>query len=53
MPMTFFGMGNKGEYVYVCPQKKLTIIRLGFEYGFTPAAMSWPDMFYEFATQFK
>ena len=48
----FFGMGNKGEYVYICPQKKLTIIRLGFEYGFTPGAMSWPDMFYEFATDF-
>ena len=48
----FFGMGNKGEYVYICPQKKLIIIRLGFEYGFTPGSMSWPDMFYEFATQF-
>jgi len=48
----FFGMGNKGEYVYICPQKKLTIIRLGFEYGFTPGAMSWPQMFYEFATDF-
>ncbi|MFC0876162.1 serine hydrolase [Saccharicrinis sp. FJH2] len=49
----FFGMGNKGEYVYICPQKKLTIIRLGFEYGFTPASMSWPEMFYEFASDFK
>jgi len=48
----FFGMGNKGEYVYISPQKKLTIIRLGFEYGFTPGSLSWPDMFYEFATQF-
>ncbi|WP_461640145.1 serine hydrolase [Labilibaculum euxinus] len=48
----FFCMGNKGEYVYICPQKKLIIIRLGFEYGFTPGSMSWPDMFYEFATQF-
>ncbi|WP_273273268.1 serine hydrolase [Maribacter polysiphoniae] len=49
----FFAMGNKGEYVYICPQKKLTIIRLGFEYGFTPGAFSWPNMFYEFATDFK
>jgi CubicO group peptidase (beta-lactamase class C family) len=48
----FFGMGNKGEYVYVCPQKQLIMIRLGFEYGFTPGSLSWPDMFYEFATQF-
>ncbi len=49
----FFGMGNKGEYVYICPQKKLILIRLGFEYGFTPGSMSWPNMFYEFATDFK
>nr|WP_320000188.1 serine hydrolase [uncultured Draconibacterium sp.] len=49
----FFGMGNKGEYVYISPQKKLTIIRLGFEYGFTPASLSWPDMFYQFATDYK
>ena len=49
----FFGMGNKGEYVYISSQKKLTIIRLGFEYGFTPASLSWPDMFYQFATDYK
>ncbi|NQU51528.1 MAG: serine hydrolase [Bacteroidetes bacterium] len=49
----FFGLGNKGEYVYVCPQKKLTIIRLGFEYGFTPGPFSWPEMFFQFATDFK
>lgn len=46
----FFGLGNKGEYVYICPQKKLVIIRLGFEYGYTPGAFTWPDMFYQFAT---
>lgn len=50
----FFGMGNKGEYMYVCPQKKLVIIRLGFEYGLaTPAAFSWPDLFYQFASNFR
>ncbi|WP_162558717.1 serine hydrolase [Robertkochia solimangrovi] len=49
----FFAMGNKGEYVYICPQKRLIFIRLGFEYGFTPGSTSWPDMFYEFATEFK
>ncbi len=48
----FFGMGNKGEYVYICPQKKLIIIRLGFEYGFTPGSNTWPKMFYQFATLF-
>ncbi|MEI6190558.1 MAG: serine hydrolase [Chitinophagia bacterium] len=50
----FFGMGNKGEYVYVCPQKKLIIIRLGLEYGLTtPGAYSWPDLFYQYATDFR
>jgi len=49
----FFGLGNKGEYMYVCPQKKLIIIRLGFEYGFTPGAFSWTEMFYQFATDFN
>jgi CubicO group peptidase (beta-lactamase class C family) len=48
----FFGLGNKGEYLYICPQKKLIIIRLGFEYGFTPGPFSWPEMFYQFATSF-
>lgn len=49
----FFAMGNKGEYVYICPQKKLIFIRLGFEYGFTPGSMSWPELFYEFASEFE
>jgi CubicO group peptidase (beta-lactamase class C family) len=49
----FFGMGNKGEYVYICPQKELIIIRLGFEYGLpTPSSFSWPALFYQFATDF-
>jgi CubicO group peptidase (beta-lactamase class C family) len=50
----FFGLGNKGQYLYVCPQKKLVIIRLGFEYGLpSPGAYSWPDLFYQFATNFS
>jgi len=49
----FFGLGNKGQYLYVCPQKKLVIIRLGFEYGLpSPGAYSWPDLFYQFATNY-
>ena len=47
----FFAMGNKGEYIYICPKKKLVIIRLGFEYGmFTPSFQSWPELFYQFAS---
>lgn len=48
----FFGMGNKGQYVYICPEKHLIIIRLGFEYGFNPGANAWPSMFYQFASEF-
>jgi len=29
----FFALGNKGEYIYICPEKRLIIIRLGFEFG--------------------
>lgn len=43
----FFGMGNKGQYLYVCPQKNLIIIRNGITYGLP--SMRWPRIFYEFA----
>lgn len=50
----FFAMGNKGEYLYLIPSKKLIIIRLGFEYGmFTPSSLCWPELFYEFGTNFN
>ena len=50
----FFALGNKGEYLYIIPSKKIIIIRLGFEYGmFTPAPFSWPELFYEFGTIFN
>lgn len=49
----FFAIGNKGEYVYISPQKKLIIIRLGFEYGLVPGSLTWPEMFYQFASNFK
>lgn len=49
----FFAMGNKGEYIYISPSKKLVIIRLGFEYGmFTPSPNSWPELFYQFTTNY-
>ena len=50
----FLGLGNKGEYVYVSPRKKLIIIRLGLEYGLPrPSPFSWPALFYQFATDFR
>ena len=44
----FFGMGNKGQYIYVCPQKELIIVRNGIDYGIP--SMKWVDLFYNFAT---
>jgi len=47
----FFAMGNKGQYLYMIPSKKIVILRLGLEYGlFTPAPLSWPELFYQFGT---
>jgi len=45
----FFGMGNKGQYIYICPQKNLIIVRNGIEYGIP--SMQWIHLFYEFATR--
>lgn len=45
----FFGIGNKGQYLYVCPNKKLIIVRHGIAYGIP--AMRWARVFYEFANK--
>lgn len=47
----FFAMGNKGQYLYIIPSKKIIILRLGLEYGlFTPGTLSWPELFYQFGS---
>ncbi len=45
----FFAMGNKGQYIYVSPQKNLIIVRNGIEYGIS--SMSWVRLFHEFANK--
>jgi hypothetical protein len=30
----FSAVGNKGQYIYVSPQKSVIIVRSGFDYGF-------------------
>ncbi|MCA9735411.1 MAG: serine hydrolase [Deferribacteres bacterium] len=45
----FFALGNKGQYIYVSPQKNLVIIRNGVEYGIP--SMRWGIIFYEFASK--
>jgi CubicO group peptidase (beta-lactamase class C family) len=44
----FYALGNKGQFVYVSPQKKLIIVRNGIIYGFP--AQRWARLFYRFAT---
>ncbi len=46
----FFGLGNKGQLLYVCPQKKLVILRNGIEYGM-PSEV-WERLFYDFASKY-
>jgi len=50
----FFAQGNKGQYIYICPERKLVIIKLGYEFGLPgPDATYWPNLFYKFATDYK
>ncbi len=47
----FFGMGNRGQYIYISPQKDLIIVRNGIEYG--TSSMRWPRLFSEFADRIQ
>jgi CubicO group peptidase (beta-lactamase class C family) len=44
----FYGVGNKGQYVYVCPQKNLVIVRNGIDFGLP--SRRWVGLFYELAS---
>ena len=46
----FSAEGNKGQFIYVSPQKNLIIVRNGIEYGLP--SEEWFKLFYEFASQF-
>jgi CubicO group peptidase (beta-lactamase class C family) len=45
----FFAGGNHGQFIYVCPQKKLIIIRNGKKYGID--GFRWTENFYNFASE--
>jgi CubicO group peptidase (beta-lactamase class C family) len=47
----FTGEGDKGQFIYVSPQKNLVIIRNGIEDGIGWAA--WLQLFYNFASQYQ
>jgi CubicO group peptidase (beta-lactamase class C family) len=46
----FSAEGNKGQYIYVSPQKNLVIVRNGIDYGIPTE--QWMHLFYEFASQY-
>jgi CubicO group peptidase (beta-lactamase class C family) len=46
----FSAEGNKGQYIYVSPEKNLVIVRHGIDFGIPSEA--WINLFYEFASQF-
>jgi CubicO group peptidase (beta-lactamase class C family) len=44
----FYALGNKGQYIYVSPQKNLVIVRNGIAYGLP--AQRWAHLFYDFGS---
>jgi len=42
--------GDKGQLIYVSPQKNLVIVRNGIDFGIP--SEKWLDLFYEFASQY-
>jgi CubicO group peptidase (beta-lactamase class C family) len=46
----FLAAGDKGQYIFIAPQKNLVIVRHGIDYGI--AWDEWPRLFYEFSGQF-
>lgn len=46
----FVAEGDHGQIIYVSPQERLIIVRLGTEYGIP--MFDWLDAFYQFAGQF-
>ena len=43
----FHAVGNKGQYIYVSPQKRVIIVRNGFDFGIPSSR--WARLFYELA----
>jgi CubicO group peptidase (beta-lactamase class C family) len=43
----FHGVGNKGQYIYVSPQKRVIVVRNGFDFGIPSSR--WARLFYQLA----
>lgn len=46
----FTAEGDKGQFIYVSPQKNMVIVRNGIKYGIP--SEKWLKLFYEFASQY-
>ena len=46
----FSAIGNKGQLIYVSPEKNLLILRFGEAYGEYGNAQGWVELFYDFAS---
>lgn len=43
----FYAVGNKGQYIYISPQKRVIIVRNGFDFGIPSSR--WLRLFYQLA----
>jgi len=43
----FHAVGNKGQYIYISPQKRVIIVRNGFDFGIPSSR--WASLFYQLA----
>jgi CubicO group peptidase (beta-lactamase class C family) len=46
----FSAEGDKGQFIYVSPQKNLVIVRNGIDYGVS--TQEWMKLFYDFASEY-
>jgi CubicO group peptidase (beta-lactamase class C family) len=46
----FTAEGDKGQFIYVSPQKKMVIVRNGIKYGIS--SHEWLKLFYKFTSQY-
>lgn len=47
----FSAIGNKGQFIYISPEKNLVILRYGETYGDYGDAQGWVELFYDFASE--
>ena len=49
----FSAIGNKGQFIYISPEKNLIILRYGETYGDYGNSQGWFELFYDFASEWS